>query len=149
MDQLKTFSAAGPAKNIVDTAIAPGTFTNFVAGLKDTRMLAAALVFVGLTIVASPSRANGVQTEAVSYKDLDLAWTEGAAVLYGRINAAAGNVCNSDGSHELREITEARACMDKAIADAVTQVNRPMLTHYYLAKIGKTAPAPTVAAESL
>jgi len=143
MYQSKSVPVSAPAKNIVDTANSPGTFNLL---LKNTTKLAAALAFVGLTVAGSPSHANDVQTEAVGYKDLDLTWTEGAAVLYGRIKTAAHHVCNSDGNGELRVIGETKACVNKAMADAITQVNHPMLTQYYFTRTGKTAP--TFVAES-
>lgn len=145
MDQLKSVSVTQPANNIVDTAIARGAFNTLPKGSK---RFAAALVVAGLAIIANPSHANDLQIEAVSYRDLNLTWSEGASVLYGRIKAAAGRVCNSDGGRDLRAVDETKMCVDKAIADAVAQVNHPMLTDYYFARFGKIAPVPKIAAES-
>jgi UrcA family protein len=70
----------------------------------------------------------------VKFADLDISRTEGATVLYGRIRAAAKNVCAPfDRGGALDKIAFA-SCIQKSIADAVTAVNAPALTAVYSAK---------------
>ena len=63
----------------------------------------------------------------VKYYDLDLSTLAGARTLYGRISAAARNVCGYEG----RSITDQafwNGCYRGAVADAVAQVGSPLLT---------------------
>jgi UrcA family protein len=67
--------------------------------------------------------------EVVPFRDLDLAKIEGVTKLYGRISHAARDVCDP---LETQRFPQAyRACVDKAIADAVAKVNRPLLSQYH------------------
>jgi UrcA family protein len=71
-----------------------------------------------------------VRSETVHYADLNLSSPQGAAVLYRRIKWAARDVCGwNDDVLEMQ--ADARACLDKAIADAVTRVGRLELTAIY------------------
>jgi UrcA family protein len=75
----------------------------------------------------------------VKYGDLDLSRAEGAATLYGRIHAAARDVCRPSmfvGKFEPANITQ--DCMKQAIENAVNDVDAPTLTSYHLAKTGRT-----------
>jgi UrcA family protein len=67
----------------------------------------------------------------VQFSDLDLSRIEGATALYARLRHAAHVVCDPFESRELGLAKKYRTCMDKAIADAVTSVNRPLLTQYH------------------
>jgi UrcA family protein len=72
--------------------------------------------------------------QVVRYADLDLTHAAGAAVLLGRIQAAAREVCEP-----LRpQWMVSRQCMDQALARAVADVNAPMLTDYYIARTGRS-----------
>jgi UrcA family protein len=69
-------------------------------------------------------------TYVVRFADLDLAKIEGVTTLYGRLSHAAREVC--DPLISTRWFPEKyHACVDKAIADAVAKVNRPLLTQYH------------------
>jgi UrcA family protein len=74
----------------------------------------------------------------VSYADLNLSTTEGAAVLYGRLRAAAENVCSEHNMEDLRNVFRVKVCVSTAISDAVAQIDQPALTSYYRAKVGHT-----------
>jgi UrcA family protein len=67
----------------------------------------------------------------VQFSDLDLLRIEGATALYARLRHAAHVVCDPLESREIGLAQKYRVCMDKAIADAVTSVNRPLLTQYH------------------
>jgi UrcA family protein len=66
----------------------------------------------------------------VRFADLDLSRIEGATALYGRLRYAARMVCEPIQTQQPGLAEEYRACVDKAIADAVAGVNRPLLTQY-------------------
>ena len=67
------------------------------------------------------------QSITVKYRDLDLSTVEGARTLYGRISAAARDVCGYEG-HSFTDEAFWRGCYRGAIADAVAKVNNPLLT---------------------
>jgi UrcA family protein len=72
---------------------------------------------------------GAARKEVVPFRDLDLSNMEGVTKLYGRISHAARDVCDS---LETLWFPQAyRACVDKAIADAVEKVNRPLLSQYH------------------
>jgi UrcA family protein len=93
-------------------------------------MLVAAMAMGAQVAQAANSHVN------ISYADLDLGRTEGAAVLYGKIHQAAETVCEPLDGRSLRENANFRACVSDAVARAVSQVNKPTLTDYYLSKLG-------------
>lgn len=86
---------------------------------------------------ALPAAADGFDAlkEIVKYDDLDVSRSPGAAVLYGRIHAAAQKVCSPFEGRSVSDKTHT-ACVKKAIADAVTTVNEPKLFAVYSAKTG-------------
>src|SRR5262245_28863021 len=73
-------------------------------------------------------------TRLVSYADLDLGRTEGAATLYLRIRTAARSVCAPPSPFSAATVGRALRCADDATARAVADVNAPMLTSYYMAR---------------
>ena len=66
----------------------------------------------------------------VQFSDLDLSRIEGTTALYGRLRYAARMVCDPIQTQQPWLIKKYRDCVDKAIADAVAKVNRPLLTQY-------------------
>jgi UrcA family protein len=66
----------------------------------------------------------------VPFSDLDLSRIEGTTALYGRLRHAARMVCDPILTQRPLFFKEHRACVDKAVADAVAKVNRPLLTQY-------------------
>jgi UrcA family protein len=80
----------------------------------------------------------------VRYADLNLNNPAGVQTLYRRISAAARAVC---GRNEALSIVRHKAneCTEKAIDDAVTQVNNHNLSAYHAQKLGKNG-EPKVAA---
>jgi UrcA family protein len=68
---------------------------------------------------------------------LNLNTPEGAAVLYGRIKTAANEVCGHWNNFDLSQIHAVQTCVSAAVSRAVAQVNSPMLTNIYNAKVGK------------
>jgi len=86
--------------------------------------------------VCTAADKSETRSETVKYADLNVSNPEGAATLYRRIAAAANNVCNSFERESVYTGSQAnlRACVHKAIADAVTKVGRPELFTVYNSK---------------
>src|SRR5687767_13659944 len=77
---------------------------------------------------APPSTDWTTQEIRVSYADLDISRAPGASTLYHRIEAAARKVCTPASSGDpLRFRMQFKACYNKAVEDAVAQVNKPAL----------------------
>jgi UrcA family protein len=98
----------------------------------------------GFAMVSAAADGMVVRSLTVKYGDLNLSNPEGATILYRRIVGAAHEVCDPPSS-ELSALSQTRACIDKAIADAVTKVGHPALVAIYNAKNRQPLPV-TVAA---
>jgi UrcA family protein len=77
------------------------------------------------------SMTNQYLTYVVRFSDLDVSKIEGAKTLYTRLRYAAKVVCEPFESASLSGYARHNACMDKAIADAVARVDRPLLSQYH------------------
>jgi UrcA family protein len=80
-----------------------------------------------LMLLAGPAahaanRVGDVPTKTVSFRDLDLSTQLGAQALYGRIEAAAREVCRGT------DLADYEACRARAIEDAVKNVGNPLLS---------------------
>lgn len=109
---------------------------NFGARLRTTvacTVLAAGAA-IGAVGSAHANTADVVPTLTVRYADLNLSTEQGSLVLYGRIVAAARQVCAIDDIRDLRAFNAAKACREEAIARAVRDVNSPMLASVYAAR---------------
>ncbi|HVJ29388.1 MAG TPA: UrcA family protein [Gammaproteobacteria bacterium] len=67
-------------------------------------------------------RDDAVVSKTVKFKDLDIAKAAGAQALYGRISAAAREVCRAQAYNTVR------SCRARAVDDAVVGVASPLLT---------------------
>jgi UrcA family protein len=85
------------------------------------------------------ARAADVAQVHVKYGDLNVNTPAGATVLYQRIRAAAAAVCGAPGERDLAVLAHAKACADKAIAEAVATVGNATLTEVYESKSGNVA----------
>ena len=104
-----------------------------------------AAVMVG-GVIDPGSRAESTVPErlVVSYADLDVNTVDGAAVLFHRIWVAAAEACPSD-SRDLARRAIRRSCIDRAVVEAVAQINTPLLSERYLANMKADTPAELVA----
>ena len=77
-----------------------------------------------------------VHQVVVRFGDLNLSDSRGAATLYGRISAAAREVCDTTDfqSRDFGTQPAVNACMNRAISEAVTKVGRSELFAIYNAK---------------
>ena len=89
--------------------------------------------------LSTGARAADVAQVHVKYADLDISSPAGAAVLYQRIRFAATQVCGMPDPRELARLANAKACTDKAIADAVAAVENDTLADVYQAKTRNVA----------
>lgn len=91
--------------------------------------IAAFAVCTSLVAYTASAAEPKVKSLAVSFADLDLSKPAGAQTLYKRIKAAARNVCGPADQYTFVVSSYSfRKCYDKAVADAVAQVDRPSLT---------------------
>ncbi|HEX7236955.1 MAG TPA: UrcA family protein [Gammaproteobacteria bacterium] len=67
-------------------------------------------------------RVGDIPTKTVSFRDLDLSTVVGAQALFGRIEAAAREVCRGT------ELADYDACRARAIEGAVKDVGSPLLS---------------------
>jgi UrcA family protein len=96
-----------------------------------TKLYAALCCAFGSGAVCAPStsaQAQEVQSKVVRFADLDITKPAGAKVLYGRIRAAAHEVCDQSAGSDPILRPAVHACIDKAIDDAVRKLNAPALT---------------------
>jgi UrcA family protein len=85
--------------------------------------------------------------KVVNFKDLNLNTSEGAAVLYARIQSAAYEVCGSPDRYDLSEL-KLQTCVKAAVSEAISHVDRPMLTNLYEAKTGQVDKRTTTLAQA-
>jgi UrcA family protein len=85
---------------------------------------------LALSALQAAARAadSDVPSQRVSYADLDISKPAGAKVLYGRIVSAAHRVCGSGGFEGLSRKRQIDMCTDKAIDNAVKEVDSPALS---------------------
>src|SRR6185312_14564404 len=89
-----------------------------------------------LGALTSSAQAEDVPSKTVKFQDLDISKPAGAKTLYGRIRAAARDVCDASTSGDPIMKPAMHACMETAIDNAVRKVNAPALTSL---RFGNTA----------
>jgi UrcA family protein len=114
-------------------------FTNLPRLITATFFGALALSCGAVSIAADNS---DVPQVVVKYGDLNVSNPQGAATLYSRIAVAAHEVCKALDIDNRNLGFRARldTCVHKAIADAVTKVDRPELFAIYNAKNHQSRP---------
>ena len=85
-------------------------------------------VAVATAMLVGVAQGAEAPTKTVRYQDLNLNTDAGVQVLYKRIHGAANVVCGGYDAHDLVIARAHKACVDKAITDAVAAVNNQMLT---------------------
>jgi UrcA family protein len=87
---------------------------------------------------AAVTRADEAPSVTVRYQDLDLNSSEGIANLYGRIRAAAVEVCKPaevSQSLQLALLSRWNACIGHSVANAVKRVHNEKLSAYQWQRI--------------
>ncbi len=91
---------------------------------------AAAIGSVGaVTLAAAPAVAQELNTQLVSYADLDLASPAGVSTLDARLDSAVRRVCRSNERPTLQDLQEARACQTSARSEADRQRRGVLANH--------------------
>jgi UrcA family protein len=121
--------------HLIRRTLAVGLIGSFVLGLG---------TFTGAADAAHVPKAN------IRYGDLNLATSQGAKVLYGRIIGASYAVCQSFGrdNNDNADALALQGCRKKIIANAVTKIGKPTLYTVYNARNTKPLQAPIVTADS-
>jgi UrcA family protein len=91
-----------------------------VTGVTNLLVVATALAVGMLTGVAHSAE---VPAQTVRFQDLNLSTDAGVRVLYKRIQGAANQVCGDVDGRDLMVARAHKACVDRAVADAVAAVN--------------------------
>ena len=105
-----------------------------------TTILAAAAVaatMVNIGVAAAPALAQGSETIAVSYADLNLASDVGRNVLDRRIASAAGQLCGQALLADLGDSAAVRACLDATIASVQPQRDAVLGNRYGTVQISQ------------
>jgi UrcA family protein len=88
-----------------------------------------------------------LQTEAVSFADLNLSSAVGQATLQHRIELAAGNVCGHNGMAAMEDFLESAACYRTAYWDGVRQMQKVVASYKSGATLAAAGSVITVAAK--
>ena len=96
--------------------------------LTTTMMIVALGLSSQLAHAAPPEDVHFIE---VHFADLDLTRSDGAAVLYHRLQAAAKTVCASLEARDLASQMRFKGCVETAIGSAVAKIDRPTVTAYH------------------
>jgi UrcA family protein len=101
------------------------------------------VAFMGNAFASTPAEERPIRV--VQFADLDLSRPAGISALYGRIETAANNVCESASNREMARYVRWHLCLNHAIARAVADLGIPALTKYHVAKTGMKSEIATLA----
>jgi UrcA family protein len=87
-----------------------------------TIVAVAALAISAVSTVSAPAFAADLPTSQVHYNDLRLNTADGARLLRARVERAARQVCDTNGTVDLRARLAAANCARVAVANAMPQV---------------------------
>lgn len=105
------------------------------------RMFAAASMIAGTMPAFAGSSSSFVEFPrvVVSYADINLATQSGAEIMLRRIFLAAKQVCGDRaGIRDTAERREIRFCLRVASANAVKEINAPMLTAVFEGRMARS-----------
>ena len=97
------------------------------------RAYSTAMLLACVLVVSNAFADEQFRTETIKFQNLSVSTSAGVEALYERIHAAAKRVCPS--SSDWTALYD-RACARKAEAQAVEELNLPLLTGYYRMKNG-------------
>jgi UrcA family protein len=99
--------------------------------------LASALAITIAGLVATNASADVVRKITVNFAELNIDKPAGAKKLYKRLRNAAATVCG--GRQMIREYRSAKRCYADALAQAVIEVNKPLLTELHGVELERLA----------
>ena len=114
-------------KALVRVAVTEPLERTGVKQMKYCVQVALGVLLLSQALGAAAAADNGAETTTIAYGELDLSTTDGAQALYQRIKRAARKVCQTNGLMSVERHRRARECYDRVVADAVSQVNRPLV----------------------
>jgi UrcA family protein len=121
-------------------------------GKNAVRVTWAILAAVSTTLVAGAIQAaesgDAPATQLVSYGDLNLSSPEGTERLYRRIQNAAERVCGQVDVLDLHAVALKKACINRAVSQAVAAVKSPMLTSEHPARADNSGQALLASAQT-
>jgi len=101
-------------------------------------------LFVVLSLTSVVATASGSDASVPTYKirfaDLDLDTAAGNELLYRRIRTGAESVCRAWEGRNLANVVRHKRCMEDAVADTVSKIDKPRLTACYLSHHGGRLP---------
>jgi UrcA family protein len=96
-----------------------------------TTFIAVASFALSISTIARADSIPEFRSETVKYADLNTANVEGAAVLYKRLVNAAKSVCRDmEPGRSLGLMRPYHQCVQVALSNAITDVDRPAVTAY-------------------
>ena len=95
------------------------------------RGAAIALFLASLTTVSVADTLDIPAQRTVKFGDLNLATDSGVALLYARIRSAAREVCEPANVWNLSDLLASKDCADRAVEQAVEDINVPLLKTYH------------------
>jgi UrcA family protein len=102
--------------------------------VRSAALAAALAVSLAPTLSHADGIDDGPASIAVSTKDLDLQTAAGAQELLTRVSVAAESACGVGAMFDALETAKFEVCYRKTVADAVRQINRPLVTQAYFAR---------------
>lgn len=102
--------------------------------MKNLTTLAAFAFAAAIVPIAQADTTYDARTETVQYADLETAGAPGAAVLFRRMNGAAQRVCSELQPRSLSLLEKYEACVNRALANAVSSIDQPAVTAYAAAR---------------
>jgi UrcA family protein len=95
------------------------------------RRAAIAMVLVSVATVSAASTLEAPEQRTVKFGDLNLATDSGVAQLYARLRSAAREVCEPVDVWNLTALLASKDCADRAVEQAVDDINVPLLKTYH------------------
>ena len=106
-----------------------------------------AVLATGFVAVPASATPETQKQHVVRFTQHDLATDTRVAVLYGRLQAAARDVCSSHRGRDVKSMKMYRACYSNALEDAVNTVNAQTLTALHNAPATRSAKASRASAD--
>lgn len=110
--------------------------TRFLSSARQALQVAVCVATGAYAALSVPAVAAEEPTlqRRVSYEDLNLNQAEDAQRLYTRLRNAAKTACRIEPAAGAAAAREMRACTQRALADAIAQIDHPALTELHLAE---------------
>jgi UrcA family protein len=95
------------------------------------RRAAIAMTLISVATVSAASTLDAPAQRIVKFGDLNLGTDSGVALLYARIRSAAREVCEPENVWNVSALLAAKECTERAVKQAVEEVDAPLLKSYH------------------